>query len=119
MANQDPIDLAFFVAVEDRKIKLEEYKQKKFTPFDPSTRRTEAIVEKQGQTFRVTKGAVSAVSGVCQLTKEQLAEIETKTEAFANKGYRVIAVAAGKEAATMDLLGWWRFMISQDLNLQS
>ena len=60
-ANQDPIDLAFFAAVEDKKIKLDEYKQKKFIPFDPSTRRTEAIVEKQGETLRVTKGAVSAV----------------------------------------------------------
>ena len=90
---------------EDRKIKLDEYKQKKFTPFDPSTRRTEAIVEKQDQTFRVTKGAVSAVAEVCQLKKEQQAEIKSKTDAFAAKGYRVIAVAAGKESSTMDLVG--------------
>src|SRR5208283_3658512 len=104
-ANQDPIDLAFFAAVEDRKISLEEYKQRKFTPFDPSTRRTEAIVEKQGQTLRVTKGAVSAVTEVCQLKKEDLAEIENKMNVLANKGYRVIAVAKGKETATMDLVG--------------
>ncbi|MGO8806988.1 MAG: plasma-membrane proton-efflux P-type ATPase [Candidatus Bathyarchaeia archaeon] len=105
VANQDPIDLAFFVSVEQRKIMLEDYRQKKFTPFDPSTRRTEAIVEKQGQTFKVTKGAVSAVSEVCELTKEQQNDIETKTGAFANKGYRVIAVAAGKEGATMQFVG--------------
>ena len=81
------------------------YKQKKFTPFDPSTRRTEAIVEKQGQTLRVTKGAVSAITEVCQPTKEELAEINSKTDAFAEKGYRVIAVAAGKESGRMDLVG--------------
>ncbi len=104
-ANQDPIDLAFFVTVEDRKISLDEYKQRKFIPFDPSTRRTEAIVEKQGQILRVTKGAVSAVCGVCQPKKEELTEIDTITNALANKGYRVIAVAAGKEAAQMDFVG--------------
>ena len=64
-ANQDPIDVAFFAAVEERKISLDEYKQKKFTPFDPSTRRTEAFVEKQGEERRVVKGAVSAVEQAC------------------------------------------------------
>ena len=34
-ANQDPIDLSFFTALEDKKIKLDEYKQKKFIPFRP------------------------------------------------------------------------------------
>ena len=63
-ANQDPIDLAFFNALEDKKIKLDEYVQKKFIPFDPSTRKTEAIVEKKGEVFRVVKGAVSAVMQV-------------------------------------------------------
>lgn len=104
-ANQDPIDLSFFAAAEDKKIKLDEYKQKKFIPFDPSTRRTEAIVEKQGATLRATKGAVSAVSEVCQIKKEEQADIEKKVNALANKGYRVIAVAAGKEASKMDLVG--------------
>jgi H+-transporting ATPase len=104
-ANQDPIDLAFFAAIEDRKIKLEDYKQSKFTPFDPSTRRTEAIVEKQDQTLRVIKGAVSAVSEVSLLTQEEVTEIKNKMDAFAEKGYRVIAVASGKESAAMDLVG--------------
>ena len=104
-ANQDPIDLAFFAAAQDRKIRLDDYEQKRFTPFDPSTRRTEAVVEKQGQTLRVTKGAVSAVSQVCQLSTEEAADVENRVNALANKGFRVIAVAAGKEAAAMDLVG--------------
>ena len=104
-ANQDTIDLAFFAAVDDKKMNLGEYQQKKFMPFDPSTRRTEAIVEKQGQTLRVTKGAVSAVTELCELKSEQLAEIEDQMNALANKGYRVIGVAEGKEATRMDLVG--------------
>jgi H+-transporting ATPase len=104
-ANQDPIDLAFFGAVEEKKLRLDDYNQKKFVPFDPSTRRTEATVEKQGQTLRVVKGAVSAVSELCQPTKEEQVEIDTKMNALADKGYRVIAVAAGKESACMDIVG--------------
>ena len=105
IADQDPIDLAFFAAAEDRKIKLDEYIQKKFTPFDPATRRTEAIVEKQAQTLRVTKGAVSAVSEVCQLSDEERGNVKKEMEVLANKGYRVIAVAAGKKGLSMDLVG--------------
>ena len=105
MANQDPIDLAFFAAVDDKKIRFDEFKQTKFTPFDPSTRRTEAIVEKRGQTLRVAKGAVLSIIEVCQPTEDELAEIKNKTDAFAEKGYRVIAVAAGKESGKMDVVG--------------
>lgn len=104
-ANQDPIDLAFFASVEEKKMNLGMYKQTKFVPFDPSTRRTEAIVEKQGRTFRVTKGAVSAISELCQLTGEQLAEIQDKMNALANKGFRVMAVAKDEENKGMGMIG--------------
>ncbi len=104
-ANQDPIDLAFFTALEDKKINLDEYKQKKFIPFDPSTRKTEAIVEKKGETFRVIKGAVSAVMQACGTKEDEKATIEQKMDVLANKGYRVMAVAIGKEALAMEIVG--------------
>ena len=104
-ANQDPIDLAFFTALEDKKIKLDEYKQKKFIPFDPSTRKTEAIVEKKDEAFRVIKGAVSAVMQACGTKEDEKATIEQKMDVLANKGYRVMAVAIGKEALAMEIVG--------------
>ncbi|MGA3061530.1 MAG: plasma-membrane proton-efflux P-type ATPase [Candidatus Bathyarchaeia archaeon] len=104
-ANQDPIDLSFFTALEDKKIKLDEYKQKKFIPFDPSTRKTEAIVEKKGETFRVIKGAVSAVMQACGTKEDEKATIEQKMDVLANKGYRVMAVAIGKETLAMEIVG--------------
>lgn len=104
-ANQDPIDLAFFSALEEQKLKLDGYEQKKFIPFDPSARRTEARVEKSGQTVWVAKGAVSAISEVCQLKEDELADVVGKVDALANKGYRVIAVATGKAASAMVLVG--------------
>ncbi len=104
-ANQDPIDLAFFGALEDKKLKSDEYEQKKFIPFDPSTRKTEAIVEKKGETFRVIKGAVSAVVQACCTKEDEKETIEQKVDVLANKGYRVIAVAIGKEASAMEIVG--------------
>ena len=104
-ANQDPIDLAFFVALEDKKLKLDEYEQKKFIPFDPSTRKTEAIVEKKGEKFRVIKGAVSAVMHACCTKEDEKATIEQKMSDLANKGYRVMAVAVGKEASAIEIVG--------------
>jgi H+-transporting ATPase len=104
-ANQDPIDSAFFAATEVRKIELDQYIQKKFIPFDPSTRRTEAIVETKGEVLRVIKGAVAAVMEACRTGKEEQAIISQRMDNLANKGYRVLAVAVGKEASTMELAG--------------
>ena len=104
-ANQDPIDLAFFTAIEDKKIKLDDYVQRKFIPFDPSTRKTEAIVEKKGEVFRVVKGAVSAVMQACGTKEDEKAIIEQKMDVLANKGYRVMAVGIGKEASKMEIVG--------------
>ena len=103
-ANQDPIDMAFLAAAHEKNITLDGYIQKKFMPFDPSTRRTEAIIEKQGDQLRVAKGAVSAIAPMCEIEGKELAELESKMEAFASKGYRIIAVAVSSEAK-MDLVG--------------
>ena len=104
-ANQDPIDLAFFGALEENELKLDNYEQKKFIPFDPSTRKTEAIVEKKGKTFRVIKGAVSAVIQTCCAKEDEKTTIEQKMNVLADKGYRVLAVAVGKEASAMEIVG--------------
>ena len=46
------------------------YVQKKFVPFNPLTRRTEALIENDdGNKFSVTKGALSVVLPLCG-TKE-------------------------------------------------
>ncbi|MGD0643920.1 MAG: plasma-membrane proton-efflux P-type ATPase [Candidatus Bathyarchaeia archaeon] len=104
-ANQDPIDMAFLAATNERNISLDDYIQKEFMPFDPSTRRTEAIVEKSSGKLRVAKGAVSAITPLCEIEGKELADLEAKMGAFANKGYRIIAVAASREESKMGLVG--------------
>ena len=52
-ANQDSIDMAFLAAAQEKNLPLNDYTQKEFTPFDPTTRRTEAAVrEKWTRTTR-------------------------------------------------------------------
>ena len=59
-ANQDPIDLAFLAAAKDRHVfdNLPKVTPVSFAPFDAKNRRTEAVVEQNGQRLRVMKGAV-------------------------------------------------------------
>lgn len=92
-ANHDPIDLAFLSAAKDRKISLDGFIQKSFTPFDPKTRRTEAVIEKDGKTFKVVKGAVNIIA---ELVGAEVAPLNEKTNEYATKGYRTLAVAMGE-----------------------
>ena len=98
-ANQDPIDLAFVSAAKNMQISFNGYVQKEFVPFDPSTRRTEATIEKDDQQFFVLKGAVSTVAHLCKNGLEELSKVEKDVENLSAKGYRVIAVA---ESVTKD-----------------
>jgi len=100
-ANNDPIDLAFINSVLERKISLSDFKQKSFTPFDPKTRRTEAIIEKDGKTFRVVKGAVQIIANLVGMDFNLVSK---KADEFASKGYRTLAVAKGDDK-TLKLVG--------------
>jgi len=104
-ANQDPIDMAFLETAKEKNLPLKNYTQKEFIPFDPTTRRTEATLEKNGEELRVTKGAVAVLAPMSGVTGKELADLETKMEAFASKGYRIIAVAVSHREAKIQLAG--------------
>jgi H+-transporting ATPase len=104
-ANQDPIDVAFLTAAQDNKLPLTEFNQKEFIPFDPSTRRTEAVLEKNEKTLRVTKGAVTVIAPLAGITGKEFSDIEAHMETFASKGYRIIAVGVSHLGADMELAG--------------
>ncbi len=101
-ANQDPIDVVFITAAKETGIDTEGFIQKEFVPFNPSTRRTEATVEKGKINFTVAKGSFSAISLLCGISDPQ----NKKVAEFAGKGYRVIAVSKQiTENGSMDLVG--------------
>ena len=104
-ADQDPIDVAFISAAKNSGIPLSEFVMKKFVPFDPSTRRTEATLEKDGQQFRVVKGAVNTVVPLCSRGKEEGSKIGEEVERWSAKGYRAIAVAKEGGQDSMELVG--------------
>jgi H+-transporting ATPase len=92
-ANQDPIDLAFISSAKEKGLLSGSFTQAVFVPFDPNTRRTEAIVHKDGNEFKVMKGAVSVIAELCHLSKDDMEGIRSKVEDLARRGYRVLAVA--------------------------
>jgi H+-transporting ATPase len=104
-ANQDPIDMAFLAAAQERNLPLKVYTQKEFIPFDPSTRRTEASVQYNEETLRVTKGAVAVIAPLAEITGKELSDLEEKMESFASKGYRIIAVGVSHQGEGMRLAG--------------
>ena len=106
-ANQDPIDLAFLAEVKAKNL----FEGKplaapvSFAPFEAKNRRTEAVVDYNGQRLRVMKGAVETVAQACGLQPPAIAALEARVSESALKGYRTLAVARGPETNTPTLLG--------------
>ncbi|MGC8685068.1 MAG: plasma-membrane proton-efflux P-type ATPase [bacterium] len=72
---------------------VEQYKQISFVPFDPSIKRTEAIVEGHGERFKVVKGAAQMIISLSKsMDKETMDKIEATVKEFSLKGYRTLAV---------------------------
>ncbi|MHB8523240.1 MAG: plasma-membrane proton-efflux P-type ATPase [Limisphaerales bacterium] len=106
-ANQDPIDLAFLTAAKDRHVfeNLPRVTPVSFAPFDAKNRRTEAVVEQNGQRLRVMKGAVRTLGEACGLQPPAIEALEARVSAAAAKGYRTLAVARGPETGAPTLVG--------------
>jgi len=106
-ANQDPIDVAFIAAAKERRIfdGAPAVTRLSFAPFDAKNRRTEAVVEQNGQRFRMIKGAVRTVGEACGLQPPAIEALEARVSESALKGYRTLAVARGPESGTPTLTG--------------
>ncbi len=106
-ANHDPIDLAFLTAARERHIfdGLAAVTPVSFKPFDAQNRRTEAVVEQNGQRFRTMKGAVRTIAETCGLKSPDIDALEASVAESAAKGYRTLAVARGSETGIPELVG--------------
>jgi H+-transporting ATPase len=93
---QDPVDGAIRSAALGKKAS-DAPRIIKFVPFDPGTKMSEATVQNpDGTTQRVVKGAFAAVVGLTQPSPTAIAASKELEE----KGFRVLAVAAGPPNAT-------------------
>jgi H+-transporting ATPase len=85
------------------------YKQISFTPFDPATKRSEAIIDRGGKRFKVTKGAPQVIVSICrQISEEDRTQANKTIEQLSQKGYRTLAVAMsdGETLDTCRLVGF-------------
>ena len=87
----DPIDDAILgsVSLED------EYEVVEFVPWDPVSKRTEALVRKNGMEFRVSKGAPQVIEEMCrgEDMDESAESLMKYVDELAERGYRTVAVA--------------------------
>ncbi|TAK81049.1 MAG: plasma-membrane proton-efflux P-type ATPase [Betaproteobacteria bacterium] len=106
-ANQDPIDMAFLAAArESRAMEAAGAGTLvSFSPFDASTRRTEAVVARDGERLVMMKGAVRAIAEACRLAPAGIDALEARMADAARKGYRVLAVARGPHSGVPALIG--------------
>ena len=102
--DKDPIDLAVLSGLAD-KTRLDGYRAGHFTPFDPVSKRTEAVVTgADGKPFKVTKGAPQVVSALDAAIGEARGEVDRAIGDFAARGFRSLGVARAGED------GRWRFL---------
>ena len=98
---RDVIDLA--VIDYAKNIPAEEYTQESFTPFDPATKRSEAIIEHNGKRFRAVKGAPQVILALCKVDEQTLKNVNNTVESLSGKGYRTLAVAKSGDNALDNL----------------
>ncbi|MDK6029262.1 plasma-membrane proton-efflux P-type ATPase [Ignisphaera sp. 4213-co] len=81
------------------------YKVLEFKPFDPSTKRAEALVEVDGERIIATKGAPQIIAKLVN-NASSVEEVEKIVEEFANRGFRSLAVAVKKsETSSYEIVG--------------
>lgn len=100
---RDVIDLAVIDYVNKLHISVEGYTQLAFTPFEPTTKKSEAIIEHNGKQFRVIKGAPQVVAPLCKVDDDTGKKITAAVQALSEKGYRTLAVAKSRNDELDDL----------------
>jgi len=84
------------------------YKQISFTPFDPAIKRSEAIIEREGERFKVVKGAPQVIMSICRgMDGKTRSKANNMVQELSQKGYRTLAVARseGSDLNNLRLVG--------------
>ena len=102
--NNDPIEKPLFEWVSRNGISIPKYNLKKFIPFDPISKKTEAIIEIDDKEIVATKGAPQVIIEMCNLDNDTKNNIYKKIKEFADEGFRTLAVAY-KEGSSFEFLG--------------
>jgi len=101
----DAIDKAILTADTDSQDATDGFEVTGFTPFDPISKRTEAVAQRQGQTSKFSKGAPQVILDLVGLTGGDRKRVEDAVEALARQGYRALGVARKDNDQAWRLLG--------------
>ena len=103
--NNDPIDLAVLQSVKAEQ-HLDSYHIEHFQPFDPVSKRTEALIKNaDGKTFKVTKGAPQVILALSANIEAVKTQVEASIDEFAARGFRSLAVAKTDEQGKWQFIG--------------
>jgi H+-transporting ATPase len=108
MESKDTIDLAIKKYAQTISAGVHPYRQISVKPFEPATKRSEAVVKVDNQRFRVIKGAPQVVMALSRNIDEETLKIANETvEALSQKGYRTLAVSKsdGEDMDNVKLVG--------------
>lgn len=100
--DNDPIDTAILSYASSLHIRTG--KQLTFSPFNPSTKRTQALIE-DGKRYEVTKGAAWTVMKLVRLSPGQGRNINATVNKLASLGMRSLAVAMRKGNGAWKMIG--------------
>jgi H+-transporting ATPase len=96
-ADNDPIDLAFLLEASKQEIHTGEYQQVSFKPFLAENKRTEGLIQYNGEEFLVMKGAYLTIKEICGLNK---ISFDANVDHWAQKGFKTIAVGIQRNNET-------------------
>ncbi len=100
-SGQDPVDGAIIKAATDRGWRDGDLQRVDFKPFDPVTKRAEAVYREEQGSRRYMKGSPAVVA---KLANAPEAIWQPQAEAIVQRGQRVLAVSAG-DGSILQLVG--------------
>jgi H+-transporting ATPase len=99
LEDRDAIDTAVIAALKNKDV-LRAYKQTKFVPFDPVSKRTAATVtDSRGLSEVVTKGAPQVIVDLAKPPADDVQRAKKTVDELAAKGSRALGVARSQDAA--------------------
>ncbi|KAI0037190.1 plasma-membrane proton-e [Vararia minispora EC-137] len=105
----DPIDKVTVMTLKDhlkaREMLQQGWATRKFTPFDPVSKRITAEVECDKKRYTCAKGAPNAILRLTNPSRETQELYKEKTQEFARRGFRTLAVAVQENGGDWQLLG--------------
>jgi H+-transporting ATPase len=102
--SKDGIDMAVRERAEATGITNEDCRQISVTPFEPATKRSEAVIQAGTKRFRAVKGAPQVVLSLSRLTDNAVVKAAGEmVEALSRKGSRTLAVARSRSEEEQDL----------------